>query len=291
MILGTRLYGRTDEVEGLGYVATRFFHVNFVPLFPTGETFLVVKHSFFSERQEVVQIKNDPKPVLLGYARGAAWTAAVLTSFFALLNLAYVVSTGELYLRPELPGFLAACAALILLYAPQRLRRASPERAWELAAASGVEAVEIADLIVDPRKRAEGLRHASGGARQETSRLDETAEGLPTRLAAPILLAKALPTSTPNAVKFECPTCESPSKVSVEYVGRKGPCKACGLALRVPAPIVKRALVEWSYFSDEGSVERRPLLARARRSEVARQRPAPAVLGWASGDAPLGLVG
>ena len=162
---------------------------------------------------------------------------------------------------------------------------------------------------MDPLKRVEGPRRASGGARQETSRLDETAEGLPTRLAAPILLAKALPTSTPNAVKFECPTCESQSKVSVEYVGRKGPCKACGLALRVPAPLVKRsrALVEWSYLSDEGSVERRPLLARARRSElarprrsevarqrrseVARQRPSPAVLGWASGDAPLGLVG
>ena len=331
MIVGTRLYGRTDEVEGLGYVAARFFHVNFVPLIPTGETFLVVKHSFFSERQEVVQIKNDRKPVLLGYARGAAWTAALMTSFFALLNVGYVVSTGELYLRPELPGFLAACVALVLLYAPQRLRKASPERAWELAAASGVGAIEVADLLVDPKTR----------PAQEASTLHETCEGLPTRLAAPILLAKALPTSTPNAVKFECPICESQSKVSVEYVGRKGPCKACGLALRVPAPVAKRAaraLVEWSYLSDEACQKtsareervsaRRPRrsevsrsrpsevtrsrraevsrsevsrsrraevsrseVSRSRRAEVSRPRPAPAVLGWASGEAPLGLVG
>jgi len=311
MILGRRLYGRTDEVEGLGYVAARFFHVNFVPLFPTGETFLVVKHSLFSERQELVQIKNDAKPVLLGYARGAAWTAALLTSFFAALNVAHVVSTGEPHLRPEFLGFLAACAALVLLYAPRRLRKASAERAWELAAESGVGAVEIADILVDapapaPRPTSRRLRGTSH---------DSTTEGLPTLLAAPIPLAKALPTSTRNAVKFECPICEAQSKVSAEYVGKKGPCKACGLTLRVPAPLAKRPLakrprpkIEWSFHTDEpGSRAERHGLSRGRREPRAPS----AVLGWspapgraeslgnpprapgrlAPHDAPLGLVG
>jgi predicted RNA-binding Zn-ribbon protein involved in translation (DUF1610 family) len=297
MILGTRLYGRTDEVEGLGYVAASFFHVNFVPLIPTGETYLVTKHSFFSERQEVVRIKNDRRPVVLGYARGLAWTVAVLTSLFALLNVAFVVSTGRFHLGPELPAFLGACVALTLLYAPH-LRKASPERAWELSAESGVGAIEIADLLVDAPARAEDVRRVAEGARQvqEASGLREKLQALPKRTAPRIQLARALPTSTPDAVKFECPTCGHASKVSVEHVGRKGLCKACGLALRVPAPIAKRAraLVEWSWspISEEPQpCPRRKRTRPSRPTRPQRPQPPPAVLGWRSSDAPLGLAG
>lgn len=296
MILGTRLYGRTDEVEGLGYVAAAFFHVNFVPLIPLGETYLVTRHSFFSERQEVVRIKHDLKPVLLGYARGAAWTTAVLTVFFAVLNVAYVFSSGQLHLGAELPAFLASCLALVLLYSPH-LRRASPERAWELSAESGVGAIEIADLLVDSKARREDLQRVAEGARQvqEASGLREKLQALPTRRARRIQLAKSLPTSTPNAVKFECPTCESHSKVSIEHVGKKGLCKACGLALRVPAPIAKRAkaLVEWCWEPVEEQPKRSKKRKRRRRELAAPvyQRPASAVLGWRSSDAPLGLAG
>lgn len=299
MILGTRLYGRTDEVEGLGYVAARFFHVNFVPLIPLGETYLVTKHSFFSARQEAVQIEHDLRPVLLGYARGAAWTTVALTALFALLNVAYVVTTGTLHLGPELPALLAASAALVVLYGP-KFRKASPERAWELAAASGVGAIEIADLLVTPPEgaRGEDLRRVAEGARQvqEASGLQRKVQAMPARKAPPIDLAKALPTSTPNAVKFACPTCESQSKVSIEHVGRKGLCKACGLALRVPAPIAKRAraLVEWTW--EPVREEPKPRRARARqrssrrRAPERRPQPSPAVLGWRSSDAPLGLA-
>lgn len=40
IIYGWRLYGHTDEIPGLGYVATRFVHIWYVPLFPFGSVFV-----------------------------------------------------------------------------------------------------------------------------------------------------------------------------------------------------------------------------------------------------------
>lgn len=41
IICGRRLYGHTDEVEGLGYVSTSFVHIWFLPLVPFSSIFVV----------------------------------------------------------------------------------------------------------------------------------------------------------------------------------------------------------------------------------------------------------
>lgn len=41
IVFGSRLFGKVEEVPGLFHVATKFFHVNFVPLFPF-ESWIVV---------------------------------------------------------------------------------------------------------------------------------------------------------------------------------------------------------------------------------------------------------
>ena len=41
IIYGHRHYGHTDEIEGLGYVSTRFVHIWFLPLVPFGSIFVV----------------------------------------------------------------------------------------------------------------------------------------------------------------------------------------------------------------------------------------------------------
>jgi hypothetical protein len=35
IIFGTRLFGKVDQVPGVGYVATRFFHIDYLPLVPS----------------------------------------------------------------------------------------------------------------------------------------------------------------------------------------------------------------------------------------------------------------
>ena len=41
IIYGHRHYGHTDEIEGLGYVSTRFVHIWYLPLVPFGSIFVV----------------------------------------------------------------------------------------------------------------------------------------------------------------------------------------------------------------------------------------------------------
>jgi hypothetical protein len=41
IIYGHRHYGHTDEIEGLGYISTRFVHIWFLPLVPFGSIFVV----------------------------------------------------------------------------------------------------------------------------------------------------------------------------------------------------------------------------------------------------------
>jgi hypothetical protein len=50
-----------------------------------------------------------------------------------------------------------------------------------------------------------------------------------------IYTATWLPTRTPKAIKFRCPSCSGVSKVSAKLADRKGLCSKCGLPLRVPS--------------------------------------------------------
>ncbi len=41
VVYGTRLYGRVDMIPGLCYVATRFFHIFWIPIIPLGSQIVV----------------------------------------------------------------------------------------------------------------------------------------------------------------------------------------------------------------------------------------------------------
>lgn len=69
VIWGSKLYGKVDEIEGVGYVATKFGHLFWIPLIPMGSYFVteVRSHDF-----EGTPIGLSMKSVLAGYARVAA---------------------------------------------------------------------------------------------------------------------------------------------------------------------------------------------------------------------------
>lgn len=96
IIWGTRMYGWVDGIEGQGMVATRFFHLMFVPLIPLGTVFMV-------DDDRGAPISLSWKSILVAYLRaGIFWSAVVcwfsvpatigLTCILALpLTLAYFV--------------------------------------------------------------------------------------------------------------------------------------------------------------------------------------------------------
>ncbi len=68
IIWGSGLYGRTDEVPGLGYVATKFGHMWYIPLIPT-ESHFVIEQTGDGWRGAPVAMSG--KSILLGWLRAA----------------------------------------------------------------------------------------------------------------------------------------------------------------------------------------------------------------------------
>jgi hypothetical protein len=103
-IHGERLFGRVHRVPGLFYVATMFFHFNFVPMWPL-RSFLVQEGSDHGDAFEGVRIPMSFRSVVAGYMRG--WLAAA--AIFAGIVGAF--ATTAFYVGSEGVGLAAALAA------------------------------------------------------------------------------------------------------------------------------------------------------------------------------------
>jgi hypothetical protein len=75
---GQRLCGKVDRVPGFFYVSTKFFHVDYMPLFPMG-SYLVFEGTERGEQFRGEKIRVSWKSVLTGLLRG--WLA-----FFAFVG-------------------------------------------------------------------------------------------------------------------------------------------------------------------------------------------------------------
>ncbi|MBL0695919.1 hypothetical protein [Comamonas sp. JC664] len=132
IIWGTRLFGKVDAVPGLGYVATKFGHINFVPLIPL-ESWLVMSEEGNGWRGQAIPFSW--KSVLVAWGRVALIVASVVT-FFAGLG-----RHGGNGLHASWPVWmltLLCIAAIIASYFWAGIAKASPERALEIARQAGV---------------------------------------------------------------------------------------------------------------------------------------------------------
>src|SRR5205823_5408551 len=73
-VYGTRLFGQADRVAGLFSVRTKFFHINFVPLFPLA-SYLVFEQAGSSQPRGVELKKLRWNSVLLAWLRTPLWIA------------------------------------------------------------------------------------------------------------------------------------------------------------------------------------------------------------------------
>src|SRR5262249_19842465 len=76
LVLGTSHYGKVDRVPNLCHVSTRFFHVNYLPLFPL-ESYIVLAGSEEGSDFRGVRTSLSPKSVLFRWARAALILAAL----------------------------------------------------------------------------------------------------------------------------------------------------------------------------------------------------------------------
>src|SRR4030095_4688962 len=83
VFFGTRKYGKVDHVPGLFYVATDFFYVQFVPLFPTGSVLMLDDGS-----DRGVKLGLNGKSVLFTYLRAGSIVGGIIAAIVGILGLA-----------------------------------------------------------------------------------------------------------------------------------------------------------------------------------------------------------
>ena len=129
IIYGHRLYGKVDAVPGVGHVATKFIHIDYVPLVPT-ESWLVTAQSGKTWRG--VKVPLSAKSVFVAWARAISLVVGVATAV-----LAVVQATGRRADAGEVAVMAVVAAATLGFFAftkTHRLfKRASYARACQLA--------------------------------------------------------------------------------------------------------------------------------------------------------------
>ena len=73
VIHGSRLYGKVDRVPGLFHVATRFFHIYYIPLIPLGSTVVVAETK---EGWKGIKVGLSLKSILITWGRIIGWWMA-----------------------------------------------------------------------------------------------------------------------------------------------------------------------------------------------------------------------
>jgi hypothetical protein len=117
IVYGTHHFGWVDQVDGLGCVATRFFHIMWIPLVPLGTSFL-----FDDERG--VKMPWSLKSIVVAYVRAFFFWSAVASVVAIPLTFGVTLCT-------------AIPLGLAWLLMPFVVRPASSKRAADLMARYG----------------------------------------------------------------------------------------------------------------------------------------------------------
>ena len=125
-IFGTRLFGKVDAVPGLGHVATKFFHINFLPLIPL-EGWFVLGQEGNQWRGRAIPMSG--KSVLTAWMRFATFCLGVALPLFGFIAW-QDGSDGSI---PMMVVGGVCLAAFIATYFVGFISRAGLERAMVLA--------------------------------------------------------------------------------------------------------------------------------------------------------------
>jgi hypothetical protein len=128
---GTNTFGPVDEIDNVGRVETRFFHVWFLPLIPLGSLFVVD-----GDDERAVRVPFSFKSLMTAWLRAAfGWSGFALLAFAAY----HAIETGKAV--PIVASAVAAIGSLVVFWLIGRLMaRCSPARRTELLAHMGIAA-------------------------------------------------------------------------------------------------------------------------------------------------------
>jgi hypothetical protein len=160
-VYGTHYLGKINVVPGLFHVATKFFHINFVPLVPLGSAIVFANsdHTMANGQLGILAVKlpfNWPS-FFMAYLRTILWICLLASIIFFAVNLIPApknVTAANFYgfsgLNLLSANALAVAVSCALLYWSHRASVAGRERALELAQLAGFnEQVVLEQLAFD----------------------------------------------------------------------------------------------------------------------------------------------
>lgn len=142
IISGVRFAGKVDAVPRIGHVATRFFHLYWIPLIPVG-TFLVTAEK--DDDFTGFPLPLNAKSIVVGYLRTIGWVglaAAVVAAFMAVGEKQHQLA------GLAVAGGAIAAALLLALYRLAIFTHATYERAIELGRHVGLPPDQLLMLEV-----------------------------------------------------------------------------------------------------------------------------------------------
>ena len=226
IIFGTRLMGRCDEVPGLFHVATRFFHIDFLPLVPT-QSYIILSQK--GNQFNGMKIPMNGKSILLAWGRAIALAATVGSIIGAIVSLL----DDRTDLGSKILFVLAAAACTTFFWFVMWSRpcsKASAARARELGQLVGLNQAGWA--MVE--------QHCAGaGATPANAAFPSPAQAMPAFGASPTsaqaqpMRGPALPpplvTAIPAAALYPCRSCGKSFPIEQSYSEADGQtiCHAC----------------------------------------------------------------
>lgn len=137
---GQRMYGKVDEIPGLGHVATQFFYLQFIPLIPTGSYFIT---SETDDGFQGASISLSLKSIFMAWARTAIVFAALISPIFVIASMP---GAGPLALISAVFAFAACVGLFYLSKTVAFINLADYDRALNLALAVGLDELGMAML-------------------------------------------------------------------------------------------------------------------------------------------------
>lgn len=130
--------GRVDQVPGTCYVATRFFHLYYVPLIPLS-SWVIVHGSENSAGFKGQQIPLSMKSVMFGWLQGYLIVFGLISSIRGAIKIADLQRKGMNLFDGELTLILGLLCLAVWVMFKFRPLRARTERAHQLMSRLGMK--------------------------------------------------------------------------------------------------------------------------------------------------------
>ena len=130
VVWGSRLCGKTDAIEGIGHVATKFGHLYYIPLFPTGSFFVTSEND--DGGWSGAKIPMSAKSLGIAWGRTACIIFPLLISLFGIGFMGGASTLGQVFGGVFIGGSLLLGVVGFFALGSSFVRNASYERAVEI---------------------------------------------------------------------------------------------------------------------------------------------------------------